>query len=198
MSQRLDAAATLASVDVTTPRLRLTTLGPEHAAPLLAYHRRNEAHLARWEPERSPDFLTPGYWTSYVAAVIGEAHVGDAYRFVATHHDETSIVACVNLTDVVRGVFLGATLGYSVDEELQGRGYGTEAVGAVVRWALGPLGLHRVQANYQPANERSGRLLRSLGFAVEGYAREYLYIDGAWRDHVLTARLRDERPRRRS
>ena len=42
-------------------------------------------------------------------------------------------------------------------------------------------------ANYMPINERSGRLLRSLGFQVEGYARDYLYVGGAWRDHVLTA-----------
>lgn len=42
-------------------------------------------------------------------------------------------------------------------------------------------------ANYVPTNERSGRLLRRLGFTVEGYARDYLFIDGAWRDHVLTS-----------
>jgi ribosomal-protein-alanine N-acetyltransferase len=54
------------------------------------------------------------------------------------------------------------------------------------------LGLHRVEANYQPNNERSGRLLRALGFTVEGYARAYLYIDGEWRDHVLTAKIRDD------
>ena len=53
---------------------------------------------------------------------------------------------------------------------------------AVLRWPV----------HYQPNNERSGRLLRSLGFTVEGYARDYLYIDGAWRDHVLTAKIRDD------
>jgi ribosomal-protein-alanine N-acetyltransferase len=42
-------------------------------------------------------------------------------------------------------------------------------------------------ANYIPVNERSGRLLRRLGFTVEGYARDYLLIAGKWEDHVLTA-----------
>jgi ribosomal-protein-alanine N-acetyltransferase len=42
-------------------------------------------------------------------------------------------------------------------------------------------------ANYIPTNERSGLLLKRLGFAVEGYARDYLLINGQWRDHVLTA-----------
>jgi ribosomal-protein-alanine N-acetyltransferase len=52
---------------------------------------------------------------------------------------------------------------------------------------FGELGFHRIMANYLPHNERSGRLLRRLGFVVEGYARDYLYIHGAWRDHILTA-----------
>jgi ribosomal-protein-alanine N-acetyltransferase len=83
-------------------------------------------------------------------------------------------------------------LGYSVDFGYQARGYGSEAVGAIVNWCFRNIHLHRVEANYQPNNERSGRLLRSLGFTVEGYARDYLYIDGAWRDHVLTAKIRDD------
>ena len=44
-------------------------------------------------------------------------------------------------------------------------------------------------ANYLPINERSGRLLKRLGFKVEGYARDYIFINGAWQDHILTAML---------
>jgi len=49
------------------------------------------------------------------------------------------------------------------------------------------LRLHRVQANHLPENLRSARLLQRLGFRVEGSAHAYLFINGAWRDHVLTA-----------
>ena len=42
-------------------------------------------------------------------------------------------------------------------------------------------------ANYRPENDRSRKLLERLGFVREGLARDYLFIDGAWRDHVLTA-----------
>ncbi len=97
------------------------------------------------------------------------------------------IVASVTLSNVVRGAFQACHLGYSVDAAHEGRGIAFEAVGAVVRFAFAELRLHRVMANYQPVNERSGKLLRRLGFTVEGYARDYLFIDGAWRDHVLTA-----------
>ena len=63
----------------------------------------------------------------------------------------------------------------------------TEAVAAAIRYAFEDLRLHRVKAAYLPTNERSGRLLRRLGFVVEGYARDYLLIQGRWQDQVLVA-----------
>ena len=63
-----------------------------------------------------------------------------------------------------------------------------EALTASLDFAFRDLRLHRVMANYRPEHLRSGRLLARLGFAQEGYARDYLFIDGAWRDHILTSR----------
>ena len=62
-----------------------------------------------------------------------------------------------------------------------------EALRLVVKFCFEELKLHRVAANYQPNNIRSKRLLDRLGFLREGYAKSFLYIDGAWRDHVLAA-----------
>jgi ribosomal-protein-alanine N-acetyltransferase len=184
--------AGLSSVSMTTARLAIESVGPEHIDALLAYHQRNEKHLERWEPARSPDFFTRSYWSGYAAAVQDDAYHGRAHRFVATLRGSRAIIASINVTNIVHGVFQAGVLGYSVDHSHQGRGYGTEAVGTIVTWCFRNLGLHRVEANYQPNNERSGRLLRALGFTVEGYARAYLYIDGEWRDHVLTAKIRDD------
>jgi [ribosomal protein S5]-alanine N-acetyltransferase len=79
-------------------------------------------------------------------------------------------------------------LGYSIDAAHEGRGLMREALDAVLTDAFGPrVGLHRVQANVRPENTRSLALLERLGFEREGLAREYLFIDGAWRDHVMTA-----------
>jgi ribosomal-protein-alanine N-acetyltransferase len=184
--------AGLSSVSMSTPRLTVESIGPEHIDALLAYHLRNEKHLALWEPARSPDFFTRTYWSTYAAAVQDDAYHGRAHRFVAMLRGSRQIVASINVTNIVYGVFQAGVLGYSVDGAQQGRGYGTEGVGAIVAWCFRNIALHRVEANYQPNNERSGRLLRALGFTVEGYARGYLYIDGAWRDHVLTAKTRPE------
>ena len=182
----------LASVAITTSRLSLVSVAPEHIDLLLAYHQRNEQHLGRWEPTRSPDFFTRSYWSTYVAAVQDDAFAGRAHRFVATLRGSPQLIASVNVTNIVHGVFQAGVLGYSVDFSHQGRGYGTEIVGAIVNWCFRNAGLHRIEANYQPVNERSGKLLRRLGFVVEGYARDYLYIDGEWRDHVLTSKTREE------
>jgi ribosomal-protein-alanine N-acetyltransferase len=179
---------------MSTARLNIESVGPEHIDTLLAYHQRNEKHLARWEPARSSDFFTRTYWSTYAAAVQDDAYHGRAHRFVAMLRGSRQVIASINVTNIVHGVFQAGVLGYSVDCGHQARGYGSEAVGAIVAWCFRNINLHRVEANYQPNNERSGRLLRSLGFAVEGYARDYLYIDDAWRDHVLTAKIRDLAP----
>lgn len=163
------------------------------AAERIAYDRRNAAHLRSWEPRRDPALAYDLAWRrAALAQQRADARADRGYSFLAflgSGEGGGGIVASVNLSNVVRGAFQACHLGYSVDAAHEGRGIAFEAVGAVVRFAFDELGLHRVMANYQPTNERSARLLRRLGFAVEGYARDYLSIDGAWRDHVLTARF---------
>jgi ribosomal-protein-alanine N-acetyltransferase len=101
------------------------------------------------------------------------------------------VVGVVNLSNFVRGAFQACTIGYSIDGEFEGRGVMRAAVELMVDYAFDALGMHRVMANYMPENERSGRLLARLGFVREGFAPKYLRIAGAWRDHVLTARVND-------
>ncbi len=80
-------------------------------------------------------------------------------------------------------------LGYAIDHAHEGQGLMREALEATIEHVFAVLRLHRIQANYVPDNARSGRLLERLGFVREGLAKDYLFIDGAWRDHVLAARL---------
>ena len=63
----------------------------------------------------------------------------------------------------------------------------SEGLRAANAFIFATMRLHRIMANFRPENERSRRLLQRLGFVEEGFARNYLFIDGAWRDHVLTA-----------
>ncbi|NJK42460.1 MAG: GNAT family N-acetyltransferase [Aquincola sp.] len=108
--------------------------------------------------------------------------------------DALSVIGQIHLSQTSRGVFCSAMLGYAIDPAHEGRGLMREALQAVLADAFSRLGLRRVQANVLPDNTRSLALLDRLGFAREGLAREYLFIDGAWRDHVLTALVNPQWP----
>jgi [ribosomal protein S5]-alanine N-acetyltransferase len=68
-----------------------------------------------------------------------------------------------------------------------GKGYMSEGLRLVLRHAFSELGLHRLEANIQPANQASIRLVRRLGFRREGFSPRYLKVFGRWRDHVRWA-----------
>ncbi len=172
-----------------TERLRLEELAPEHAAAFLAYRTRNREHLERWEPAVPLDAYELRYQEREIGASVAAASAGESVRFLAFEKRANDVVASVNLWSIRRGVSQSAVLGYSVDAATQGRGLATEAAGAVVRFGFDELRLHRIETSYQPINERSGRVLRKLGFVIEGYARDYLFLDDGWKDAILAARV---------
>jgi ribosomal-protein-alanine N-acetyltransferase len=178
---------------IQTPRLVVRLVEPDDVDEVIAYDRRNAERFAMWAPAASADPFDRGKRRERIVRRRAEADADTGYGFIATLHDDPRIVAGISLNHVVRFAFQSCHLGYSVDREHEGKGLASEAVRAVVDFAFETLGLHRLMANYQPTNERSGRLLRRLGFVPEGYARDYLFINGAWRDHVLTALINPRR-----
>lgn len=102
-------------------------------------------------------------------------------------HEEGAIAGVLNLTEIVRGPLQSANLGYYVFAPHAGQGYMREGVELVLARAFIGLGLHRVEANVQPGNTASLRLVLASGFRCEGYAPRLVYIAGRWRDHVRFA-----------
>jgi ribosomal-protein-alanine N-acetyltransferase len=173
------------SETIATARLLLREPRDADAPTLSAYYARNEARFARWEPDRVDDVEHHLRWIAWRRA---ESAAGRGRSFLAFDPAASdALAAVVNLYQIVYGASNSAVLGYSADGAYEGKGYAREAVRAVVQHAFETLQLHRVTANYQPTNERSAKLLRSLGFVVEGYARDMLYMRGTFRDHVMTA-----------
>jgi ribosomal-protein-alanine N-acetyltransferase len=116
---------------------------------------------------------------------------------------EHGLVGRVNVSNVVRGAFRSATMGYDAYDPYAGRGLFAEGLALVVDLVFDDepqgMGLHRLEANIQPANTRSAGLVRSLGFVHEGYSRDFLHLPGAdgrrrWRDHDRYAVLSSDWP----
>lgn len=182
---------------IDTPRLRLRLPTPADAARYLAYVTDNREHFAPWDPERDGSYFTLEHWQEELERVVDAWRAGTRLGLVLEARDGSAdrILGHATFSQIVRGPFQAATLGYGLDHREVGRGLMFEALEAAIGFVFSRLGLHRVMAAYMPTNARSGALLRRLGFVPEGYARDYLRLAGAWQDHVLTARTNpDWRP----
>lgn len=185
MSRARDFGAELA-----TARLRLCLPVRRHAPALAEFHRRNAAHLRRWSPPAPAGVADAPYWQAKVAEWQRLRRTGASLRWLLFEPAAPSLlVGSVSLGPVERGPLQSARLGYQIDAAHEGCGLTTEALLAVVGYAFDALRLHRLEANHRPENERSARVLARLGFARIGLAPNYLFIDGAWRDHVLNQLL---------
>jgi [ribosomal protein S5]-alanine N-acetyltransferase len=169
-----------------TTRLILRLAENGDIPTLLRFYRENAAYLVPTSPLLPADFLTEAFWLRQVARNANEFAQGRSVKlFLFDKSEPAMVVGQISLNNIVHGAAYDCDLGYSLGEDRQGQGLMREALVAVIRYAFEDLGLHRVKAAYLPSNERSGRLLRGLGFAIEGYARDYLLIQGRWQDQIL-------------
>jgi [ribosomal protein S5]-alanine N-acetyltransferase len=153
---------------------------------------RNRDFNTPFEPRRSDGFYTAAGQRAEVLRDRDEWAADRMYAFGIVEQATGRLRGRVALANIVRGAWDNATTGYFVDQEVNGRGYATEAVALVLQFAFGPARLHRVQAAVMPHNERSARVLRRNGFRLEGFAPRYLRLAGGWRDHDLYAITAEE------
>jgi ribosomal-protein-alanine N-acetyltransferase len=114
------------------------------------------------------------------------------FALLARRAEDDAIVGLFEFSDVVRGSFQNAYLGYWVGAPFAGMGYMREGMQLALRFAFNELRLHRVEANIQPANRPSLALAKASGFRREGFSPRYLKIGGRWRDHERWAILSDD------
>jgi [ribosomal protein S5]-alanine N-acetyltransferase len=122
--------------------------------------------------------LTPGDYRAYLRS-LGERRLGYFARVVA----DGGLAGWINLSEIIRGNFRNAYIGYCGYAAYAGQGYMTEALALVLREAFAIEKLHRIEANIQPDNAASIALVRRCGFELEGFSPRYLKIGGRWRDH---------------
>ena len=167
-------------------------LGPEDAAPLASAYRRNREHLAPWDPERPEAFYTEAGQAAHIEERLRLEDQGLFQNHVIVGPDG-DLVGRANLQNIIRGTMQGGTLGYWVDKDHLRRGLARAAVAFLEEQAL-ELGLHRIEAGTMVENVPSQRVLESLGYERYGLAPKLLFLNGAWRDHVLFQKVLHDRP----
>jgi ribosomal-protein-alanine N-acetyltransferase len=148
--------------------------------------------LVPWEPTWPDDDLTRAAFRRRMKRYAEDQRSDIAYPFFIFRKTDSVLVGGLTLANIRRGCAQAASLGYWMGEAYAGQGYMTAAVKAVLPFAFATLRLQRVEAACIPANGASIRLLEKSGFQREGFARQYLCINGVWQDHLLFARLRDD------
>jgi [ribosomal protein S5]-alanine N-acetyltransferase len=166
-------------------RVRLRVLAREDRQEFLRLARESHRLHRPWTypPERADQF----------DELYGRSRREDFVCLLACRADTGEITGVFTVSQIVRGAFQSAYLGYYAHERHAGQGLMREALEQVLDHSFGPLGLHRVEANIQPGNAPSIALARGAGFRLEGFSPRYLLIGGQWRDHERYAITADER-----
>ena len=147
--------------------------------------------LTPWEPTWPVDDLTRSAYRRRLRRYAEDLRTDQGYAFLIVRNSDDVLLGGLTLANIRRGVAQAGSLGYWMGQPFAGHGYMTAAVRAVIPFAFATLRLHRLQAACIPTNAGSMRLLEKTGFVREGYAREYLCINGIWQDHLLYGRLKD-------
>jgi ribosomal-protein-alanine N-acetyltransferase len=148
--------------------------------------------LTPWEPSWPADDLTRGAFRRRLKRQGDEIARDEAYSFLIFEDGSDNLLGGITIGGVRRGVAQAATLGYWIGAPYAQRGHMTRAVAAAVAFSFSSLRLHRIEAACIPDNQASARVLERNGFHKEGFARAYLRINGAWRDHLLFALLESD------
>jgi ribosomal-protein-alanine N-acetyltransferase len=149
----------------------------------------SRAFLQPWEPTWPADDLSRGAFRRRLMAYARDREVGAAYPFFIIRAGDEAITGGITLSNVRRGVAQMGSIGYWCGRPFTRQGLTLAAVKAISEFSFRTLGLHRLEAACIPENRPSRDLLGKAGFAEEGFAKAYLKINGAWRDHVLFGRV---------
>ena len=187
----MDVIADPALIRLVTARLVLRPPQLADAPAIQHYCIANRHHLQPWQPRRPAGFFGLAAVEQRTAYIEQERLAGRLLHLsIWTRGADDApgeLVGECNFSNIVLGAFQACHLGYSLAAHAQGQGLMHEALCAGTAYVFNELGLHRIMANYLPQNERSARVLTTMGFEQEGLARAYLNINGAWADHVLTS-----------
>ncbi|MDE2230103.1 MAG: GNAT family N-acetyltransferase [Alphaproteobacteria bacterium] len=167
------------------PRVALRTPEREDFEEWAKLRAESRSFLAPFEPTWPADAVSRAGFRRRLQRYAVDWRSDQGYSFVLVRRADRALLGGISLSNVRRGVAETASLGYWIGERFARHGYMTDGLKLALAFAFERLRLHRIEAACLPNNQASRRLLLKSGFREEGYAKEYLSIDGRWQDHVL-------------
>lgn len=168
----------------------LCGINESHPIQIANFYSDNKLHLANSMPIRPAEFYEESYWSKSIRNYHSEFQVFTAFRLVVL--DQIKVIATINCDQIVRGPFQACYLGYCLDKQYEGKGIIHHSLKHIINYLFDEKKINRIMANYIPNNNRSENVLQKLGFEKEGYAKNYLKINGLWQDHILTSLVNKE------
>jgi len=159
-----------------------------------ALREQSRTFLTPWEPTWPADDLSRSAFRRRLRRYAEDWRTDQGYAFLVVRTEDDALVGGLTLANIRRGVAQAGSIGYWMGLPHVRRGYMSAAVRAVIPFAFVTLRLHRLEAACIPTNAASIRLLENSRFVREGYAREFLCINGIWQDHLLYGRVKDAEP----
>jgi len=159
---------------------------------LSPFHKRDMEEFIRLNRRSRSRFVHPPTTPKRCERYLARGKTPDIFRLAVRRNEDGAVLGSIEVSQISRGILQSAYLGYHIGAQYQGQGYMSEAMRLVLDFSFGPLKLHRVEANIQPTNAPSIRLVKRMGFRNEGTAVRYLKIHGAWQDHQRWAMLAEE------
>ncbi|KJG40573.1 ribosomal-protein-alanine acetyltransferase [Photobacterium angustum] len=172
--------------------IKIRLISSQDVAKITTYYQKNRDFLKAWEPTRNELFFLELGWQKRVEQIATLHRHEMAFYFVIEDRSTDEIIGVINYSNLVKFPFHACHVGYSLDQDYQGRAIMRRALKETVNWMFEVKGFHRIMAAYMPHNKRSASVLHSVGFEEEGLAKAYLLIDGKWQDHVLTSLINQQ------
>ncbi len=177
---------------IKTDRLYIRAPENEDWEKWAAVREGSRQHLVPWEPLWQKDTLTQRSFRDRVRRYTHDARADAGYAFFLFRRGDDKLVGSITVGNVRRGVAQTGTMGYWTGLPFIRQGYMYEAITGLLPVLFTEYGLRRIEAACLPENVPSASLLVKAGFAREGYARQYLCINGIWQDHLLFAILKGD------
>ncbi len=178
---------TFKSMNETEGNIQVRLARTEDAHMITDYFLRNKEHLKPWEPKREEGFYTLEGWRKKLIK-LNELHLMElGFYCLIINTASNRMLGTISFSNLNRFPLHSCSVGYSLDEDMQGKGIMRTALRLACNWMFNVQNIHRITASYMPRNRKSEAVLEASGFQKEGYAKDYLLINGKWEDHNTTA-----------